>query len=407
MRRRLLFIAENVSLSQVVRLASLARRLDPERYEVHFACNEFDPLVFSGARFQYWPLFTIERDAALQRIARGQRLYETRVLGRYVSEELALIERIAPDLVIGDFRLSLAVSTAVAGVRLATLINAYWSPYALRDAFPLPDHPIVDMLGVERATRYFPIALPRVFAHFAAPLNTLRERHGMAPIGDLLDVLTYGDLVLYPDVPELCPTRSLPAHHHFLGPVCWSPETELPAGLDEARGAAPLVYVTLGSTGRASALSPVLGALERLPVVALLATAGRPVPPLPANVRAAEYVPGHLAARLARFVITNGGASSGYQALAEGRPVLGVPSNLDQYLAMTAIEGAGAGRLLRAGGLQSERVRDAVGELLGSAALAQGARRVAQAFAGFDCHQRFAQVLEQSFQKGPGHACSS
>jgi UDP:flavonoid glycosyltransferase YjiC (YdhE family) len=86
--------------------------------------------------------------------------------------------------------------------------------------------------------------------------------------------------------------------------------------------------------------------------------------------------------------------------------VLGVPSNLDQYLAMTAIEQAGAGRLLRAGGLRAERVRDAAKELIESAALSEGARRVAQAFARFDCHQRFAQVLEQSFQKGLAHASS-
>jgi UDP:flavonoid glycosyltransferase YjiC (YdhE family) len=405
--RRLLFIAENVSLSQVVRLASLARRLDPERYEVHFACSEFDPIVFSGTSFQRWPLFSIDKDQALKRIERGQRLYETKLLSRYVADELALFEQVEPDLVIGDFRLSLAVSTAVARVRLATLINAYWSPYALRDSFPLPDHPIVDLLGVDRAARYFPIALPHVFAHFAAPLNALRVRHGLAPLGDLLAALTYGDLVLYPDVPELCSMQQLPEHHHFLGPVPWSPDTELPAGLLQDCAGKPLIYVTLGSSGRASALPAVLSALERLPVVALLATAGRPAPALPANVRVAEYVPGHLAARSARFVITNGGASTSYQALAEGRPVLGIPSNLDQHLAMTAIERARAGRSLRAGGLKADQVLRATDELMSSRALVDGASLVARAFSRFDCHERFSHLLARTFEKGSENASVS
>ena len=37
MRRRILFVAEAVTLAQVVRLVTLARALDPARYDVHFA----------------------------------------------------------------------------------------------------------------------------------------------------------------------------------------------------------------------------------------------------------------------------------------------------------------------------------------------------------------------------------
>ncbi len=81
-------------------------------------------------------------------------------------------------------------------------------------------------------------------------------------------------------------------------------------------------------------------------------------------MRVADYLPGDLAARHARLVVTNGGSSSGYQALAEGKPVLGLPSNLDQYLAMTAIEKAGAGRLVRAAEASAKEVRAALVELL-------------------------------------------
>jgi UDP:flavonoid glycosyltransferase YjiC (YdhE family) len=114
---------------------------------------------------------------------------------------------------------------------------------------------------------------------------------------------------------------------------------------------------------------------------------------LPPNVRVAQYVPGELAARQADFVVTNGGASTSYQALAEGTPVLGVPSNLDQYLAMTAIERATAGRLVRAGEATPHALREAVNELLTSGALRSGARRVAQAFSRVDCHSELERLL--------------
>src|SRR6185369_15781182 len=90
----------------------------------------------------------------------------------------------------------------------------------------------------------------------------------------------------------------------------------------------------------------------------------------------ADYLPGHLAARRADLVISNGGCTTSYQALAEGRPVLGIPSNLDQYLAMGAIEGAGAGLHLRAGSLTREQVRSALERLLGDATFRVAASRV-------------------------------
>ena len=51
MRRRILFVAEAVTLAQVVRLVTLARALDPARYDVHFASAAFDPLIFAGTAF--------------------------------------------------------------------------------------------------------------------------------------------------------------------------------------------------------------------------------------------------------------------------------------------------------------------------------------------------------------------
>jgi UDP:flavonoid glycosyltransferase YjiC (YdhE family) len=76
-------------------------------------------------------------------------------------------------------------------------------------------------------------------------------------------------------------------------------------------------------------------------------------------------VPGDEAARRARLVITNGGSSTGYQALTEGTPVLGIPYNLDQYLATDAIDRAGVGRSLRSGTLTAEALGRCAMEMLG------------------------------------------
>src|SRR5438309_11465761 len=63
----------------------------------------------------------------------------------------------------------------------------------------------------------------------------------------------------------------------------------------------------------------------------LVATAGRSkLRAVPRHVHVADYLPAHLAARRAAVVVSNGGSTTGYQALAEGRPILGIAANLDQ-----------------------------------------------------------------------------
>jgi UDP:flavonoid glycosyltransferase YjiC (YdhE family) len=104
-------------------------------------------------------------------------------------------------------------------------------------------------------------------------------------------------------------------------------------------------------------------------------------------------LPGELAARRSALVISNGGSTTGYQALAQGTPVLGIPYNLDQYLAMQGIERAGAGLALRAGSVTVPEVRAAVALLLARSDYRERAREIARALRRYDARQRFADFV--------------
>lgn len=404
-RRRVLFIAENVTLAQIVRLVTLARALDSSAYEIHFACSDFPALVFAGTDFVRHPIASLSAEAAARALEAGQRLYEKADLLRYIDAERRLIEQVRPSLVVGDFRLSLSTSAELMRVPSAVLINAYWSPFARRVSFPVPDHPIIGWLGEKMTEKYFPRAIPHVFRHFASPLDAARAQHGLRPIGSLLEMLTHGDHTLYPDDPWLTPVDGAPASHHFLGPVQWQPEWQpeleappLPGqasaepddpwqGLDPAR---PRIYVTLGSSGALRLVPMLIEALSSLPVSAVIATAGRVnLGRLPPHLVARSFVRGADAARRAALVVFNGGSTTGYQALAEGTKVLGLPSNFDQYLAMEAIERAGAGLSIKARQASAANIRSAVERALDERGLDAGARTVAEHFARHDSAQNF------------------
>ena len=386
-RHRILFVVENVTLAQVVRLAWLGAQLPSAEYEVHFASSGFDPLVFSGLPFRQHAIHSLPKEQVFELMRRGKRLYERATLERYVKSDLLVIDSVRPDFIIGDFRLSLNVSAEVAGVPWAGLINAYWSPYAVREGFPVPDHPIVNLLGESLTARYFPRALPRVFSHFAQPVNAVRRRRGLAEVGSLLEVLTYGDYTLYPEEPWMVPTRGLPGSHAFLGPVLWEPAVPLPPLPADGR---PLVYLTLGSSGDVDCMGAVVRALERMPLTVVVATAVRVgTRRWPSNFIVCDYVPGQQLARRAALVIGNGGSSTGYQALAAGTPLLGLPSNLDQFLTMQYLEKTGAVLQVKAREATELSVSQAVQRLLQEDAYRNAARAVAARLAPTDTAERF------------------
>ncbi|MGD8630206.1 MAG: glycosyltransferase [Gammaproteobacteria bacterium] len=395
-RKRILFFAEAVTLAHVTRPLILARSLDPERYEVHFACASGYDFLFEDAGFTRWSIETIPAERFLNALATGSRLYNYQTLVRYLEDDLRVLDAVSPDLVVGDFRLSLAVSAPLRKVPYAALANAHWSP-CTTSGFPLPEHPMASILGVGLANALFQMVRPVIFAYHGMPLNRLRRRHGFPALGDLRHVYTHGDYTLYTDIPEMIPISSdCPSTHRYIGPVIWSPDMPLPDWWDSLSKDKPCVYVTLGTSGRSDLLPDVIHALGALPLTAIVATAGRKqLEQVPDNVYVADYLPGLAAAQRADLVICSGGSATAYQALSQGVPVLGIAANMDQYLTMNGICHIGAGRLLRAGRTDSAAVTRLVTDLLGNEDYRAAARRIAAQFSEYDAASRFGVFVQE------------
>jgi UDP:flavonoid glycosyltransferase YjiC (YdhE family) len=393
-RKKILFFAEAVTLAHVARALALAQTLDPQRFDIHFACADGYDFCFKDSAFTRWPVKSIPSKQFLQALAAGKPVYDEATLTGYVDDDLRLLDAIRPDLVVGDFRLSLSVSARLAKVPYVSLTNTYWSPH-FRPRYNVPNIPLTKFLPIHVANALFRMARPLAFASHSLPLNRVRRRFGLPSLGlDVRRVYTDADYTLYMDVPELFPTDGLPANHSYLGPVIWSPPIAPPAWWDTLPEGRPIVYVTLGSSGQGQLLPLVLQALASLPVTVLAATAGNiKLDSIPANAFVADFLPGEAAARRASLVICNGGSPTSQQALAAGVPVLGIASNLDQFLNMHGVTEAKAGLLLRADRFQAARLRRAVTVLLDSPVASAAAARMAQAFQRYDPGARLLVLL--------------
>jgi len=398
--QRVLFIAEAVTLAHVARPLAMARTLDPARYEVIFACDPRYNRLLETSRLKLLPLHSISSERFLTSLASGSRLYSKATLDAYVKADLELIKACQPDIVVGDFRLSLSVSARLAGKPYITISNAYWSPYA-RPHFTVPELPMLKFTGLKLGQRLFDLARPVAFRYHALPLDQLRKQYGLPPLGlDLRRVYTDADYTLYADIPQLVPTYDLPDTHRYVGPTLWSPSGPLPdwwTGLPDDR---PIVYVTLGSSGHGRLLPMVLKALANMPVTVIAASAGRGLTvDVPPNAFIADYLPGEEAAKLAALVISNGGSQTSYQALANGKPVIGMPANLDQYLNMQYIQQAGAGQVIRAGMATPEKISSSVSEILGMPSYTQEALQLMQSILAYPSQKIYENTVERAYRE--------
>jgi UDP:flavonoid glycosyltransferase YjiC (YdhE family) len=401
MTSRILFVAEAVTLAHVARACSLASALDPDCFQVCLACDPRYNALLGELPFPTRSIATIPAQRFFRAIAKGTPIYDAATLIDYVAADRRLLQDYRPDAVVGDFRLSLGVSARLAGIPYLNISNAYWSPYA-RLRYPVPDIPLTRIAGVALAQRLFDLARPLAFALHARPLNQARRHFGLPPLpADLRHAYTEADQVLYADVPELVPTRGLPENHHFLGPIAWSPRVPVPDWWGDLPEDKPIVYVTLGSSGQAERLPVILGALASLPVSVIAASAGCALTaPLPDNVWMSDFLPGDQAARRAALVICNGGSPTSYQGLAAGVPVIGLASNLDQYLNMNLIAEAGAGYLLRASSASLNEISAATRRCLDSETLRLRARSLQAAIEQRDA----AGILTRLLDNLPGQS---
>jgi len=356
---RILFIAEAVTLAHVARPAVLAAALDQSLYEVFFAVDpRYNALFPELSDFRH-DLWSISSEQFLDALAKGKRLYSSEVLERYIHDDLELIERLKPDLVVGDFRLSLSVSARLKNIPYAAISNTYWTTHS-NNNYTVPQLPMTRLLGIAPSQILFNVSRSLVFAAHCIPLNKLRKKYGLASLGnDLRAVYSDADQLWLADMAEYFPISPAAKNCHYLGPLPWSPRNKIPPWWDQLDDSLPIVYVSLGSSGQVSLLPIVLEALATLPLTVIAVTAGRTeLTSIPDNAYISDFLPGDQAAARAALMICNGGSLSTYQAIQGGTPVLGIVGNLDQHLNMSYLASSGIGESLRSEHANVERVRE-------------------------------------------------
>jgi UDP:flavonoid glycosyltransferase YjiC (YdhE family) len=399
MARRILFIAEGVTMTHFTRPAALAESLDCEDYELHFWTPRRYHRLLRQRFARLGDLRTIDPNQFLASLSSGDQLYTEKVLSDYVRDDLEIIDEVQPDLIIGDFRLSLNISAPLRQIPYASIFNAHWSPYRHQPAI-VPELPLTRWIPPRLLSPLFAALRPSIYAAHARPVNAVRRSFGLPPISDdLRYVYTSGDLVLYPDVPEFVPLHGAPAHHQFVGPCCWSPAVARPAWWKTVMNSSrPKIFVSLGSSGPLKALPAVLHAASQLPVDVILSTSGR-AQFAGSKVYSAELLPYEETARNCDLVVSHGGTGGLYPALSAGTPLLAIPSNIDNHLSAAILADHGAGLSVRVESASTKNLLRAMKMLLSDPHFKSRALDCAANFRRHETSTAFPKLISEWFAK--------
>ena len=222
-----------------------------------------------------------------------------------------------------------------------------------------------------------------------------RDVHGVALPYPILNWTGHADAVVQFTVPAFeYPRSDAPPTLHFAGPISATGSQAARPGwwadLDSGR---PIVHVTQGTIANKDfdqLVAPTLEALAGDDVLVVVSTGGRPLdtlPPLPANARAAEYLPyDELLPRTDVFV-TNGGYGGVQYALRYGVPIVATGGKEDKPEVGGRVVWSGVGRRIRRERPRPRALRRAIHRVLRDARYRDASRRIAADMAvapGFD-----------------------
>ncbi len=366
-KKKILFFAETVTLAHIARCIALADKLyETKKYSIALAADDRYDKIIGESIYQRFPLKSISSDFFLTKLSKGEPLYSVEVLTDYVNNDLQLIEQFQPDFIVGDFRLSLAISSRIKNIPYATITNAYWSPY-LDMRYPIPELPLTKLFGVIVAEKLFNLVKPIVFFMHSLALNKTCKKFGLEPLAyDMRESYTYADYTLYADIESLFSMKAYPDNHYFIGPALWSAKVPLPDWWVSIEEDKPVILVTLGSSGDNHLLPLIIDALSSMEITIICITARTDLVLEGSynNVYSSDFLPAEEAVKKADIVICNGGSPMVYQSLVYNKKVIGIPGNLDQYLMMAVLLKSGQGEMIRSGKLTVKALQEAVSRLL-------------------------------------------
>ena len=347
MRKRVLFLPIGVGLAHTGRLIMIARELRNLNTEVMFGAGSDAVALLKKENLPYVGISEFTREIYDKKVKKNNFfVYNRHNFSEFVKDELSVYKKVKADLVVFDTRISVKVSTSIAGIPCVSVVNADATGYYDIEKV---DFPVQTTLG-----RYLP---PEVISLLNKGfgkrfLNQIGNRAvpammiaALIKISPALIKLGYkfkkdpyqffmGDLTLLADIPAFRPIKALPQNVKLVGPIFWDGGGKLPSWKDKINNNKEIIYVSASGTGDKETFLAILKYLKDTGYT-VVATTGNTLKPSEVknkyrNLFVTDYLPGSFILPRSKLIIFPGGNATCYQALSYGVVQICTPFHVDQ-----------------------------------------------------------------------------
>jgi MGT family glycosyltransferase len=315
-----------------------------------------------------------------------------------VESDIQNILKNKPDIVIADMHWSARAATHFLRIPYISILNASWTNYFSFRIKAFDDHILTRVLGRRLFGVLFPWLKKTAMSFWVYPYRALKRQKEYKGLetNNLLEFLE-GDLTLLADIPEFCPTSGLPESMKYIGPLTWNPSQSVSFPKSHFDHSRPLVYVTMGSTGKEKFFRQGLEAFAGTEYQVVMTTAhfvsGNAV--FPENFLVTDFAPGFPFMERASVVVCHGGIGTIYQALMSGIPLVGIPAHFEQQIQLQLCESAGVGLKIREKTCTGDTLFQAVEKVCHSSSYSEKAILMKKRIAQFNPPQMAAQYINE------------
>jgi UDP:flavonoid glycosyltransferase YjiC (YdhE family)/nucleoside-diphosphate-sugar epimerase len=400
-KKRILFIAESVTLAHVLRTFQLAKNLSCENYEVFFATSSKPEFIQDHLLQFHWIQLKSNIDSTYfaKCLDMGRLPFTETLLKSQIQEDIQLIQSLRPDVVVGDFRLSLSISARRCKTPYFNISNITWSPFALQEEV-IPDIQWKRRLGPLLSKKIFQFLKFQTYKKYVKPFLLLANEFGVQnKWNHLLDIYADGDRLLIADLPDLVTLKEVPQNYVFCGPINYSIPIKNNLETTYQKKNLPLICINLGSSGPHHVLEKLIQYLSEFPCQVILSTAGKKWTSfIPSNCQIVPFIDLEQAAKNSDIVICSGGSASAYPCLSQGTPLLTIPSNLDQCLSSQAFVNKGVAIEIRPEQLKKKELfLSNINSLIMNSSYKEKAVQMKNQMKNFNVHQIFEKELQDIF----------
>lgn len=332
--KRILIIPSSIGLSHLTRLVQIALELQNNGAEIAFAFK-VNNQILKHYDFQFFPVSDVVVTDFNSNVFAA---FTPFLIEQCVKDEIKAIETFKPDAIIGDFRLTAAISSQITQIPYISVVNGYMTDYF---------NPVDVMISKEEqplkhkaasiASKAIQSAQKR---NLATNFRTVAQKYQLKYLVSLYDFLT-GNLNLIADLPEFCYVENLPQNFRYIGALIWEGFNHtVPDNLKtinpKINSSKQLIYATTGNTGKEKLIQLVTDAFSNDNSYEVILTTGAFIHPdaVPniSNIHVAKFIPGSEIIKQSQVVIHCGGNGTTYQTLSQGIPAVVIPFNNDQNI---------------------------------------------------------------------------